>query len=554
MFSTFVIKYFAILSISIIKAQNITVYPADSFVDSIGVNTHWASANVYLNNYTDVKAKLAESGIRYIRDGTFNKVFVRVNDLYDSLGVKTVMITGRWKNGPMPQPLDPTLINDELNHFKNVTMDAILALEAPNEYDGSHGSDPDWVGTIRNYTMGVYSRVKTDKMFKNIPMLGPSLIDLKAYEAVGSLDPYIDLGNQHMYQWTYWPGFNGSDASGTRSISWFLDKLSPLQSPSGKPVHATETGYTNFLDLVGLSEEADGKYMPRIFAEFFRRGVARTYKYEFVDEAIPGREGLFGLLRNDLSEKPAFRAMRSLIQLFSDKGPPFQPTVLNYTLTRTTDNVRQLLFQKRNGDFYLMVWVEVCSWDVKNKIDLYPPSQQVVVTLQEHSDISNATLYAFNNTGHLNIINLPIINNQITFNATDKINFIKLNNGSSTSIPFGVYQFLPKNALHSSLDSNGERNSIPVIKPQRWSNVNQHWIVKSEGDNGFYRIMNRKTNQVLETNKGIVRLNNWLGLDSQKWKIDLLPNGFYQLTSESGSNQWTIDNQQWKLDWITGNI
>ena len=165
------------------------------------MNTHWASHNVYWNNYTDVKSKLTESGIRYIRDGTFNEVFVRVNDLYESLGVKTIMITGRWKSGLMPQPLNPSLIDDELKHFQNITnIDAIVGIEAPNEYDGSHGSDPDWVGTIRNYTNNVYSKVKANQRLKNIPVLGPSLIDLKAYEAVGSLDLSIDFVNQHMYQ------------------------------------------------------------------------------------------------------------------------------------------------------------------------------------------------------------------------------------------------------------------------------------------------------------------------------------------------------------------
>ena len=523
------------------------------------MNTHWASHNVYWSNYTDVKSKLTESGIRYIRDGTFNEVFVRVNDLYESLGVKTIMITGRWKTGSMPQPLNPSLIDDELKHFQNITnIDAIVGIEAPNEYDGSHGSDPDWVGTIRNYTNNVYSKVKANQRLKNIPVLGPSLIDLKAYEAVGSLDPFIDFVNQHMYQWTYWPGWNGTNDTGARSISWFLDKLAPLQSPSGKAVHATETGYTNFLDLVGLSQEADGKYMPRIFAEFFRRGVVRTYKYELIDEAQPGREGLFGLLTNNISEKPAFRAMKSLIQLLSDKGPSFEPFFLNYTLTGNLDNLRQLLLQKRNGDFYLMIWLEVSSWDVNNKTDLYPSPQQVTVRLQpqQHADISNATLYTFNNTGHLSINQLSIINNQITFNATDKITLIKFNNGTANSIPFGVYRFLSKNNLHLSLHSNGKRKTIPQLKEQHWRNRNQHWIIQSEkdDDHGFYRLIHRETKQVLETYNETIRLNHWLGLDCQKWKIDLLPNGFYQLSSKHQNKQWITQNQQWRIDWITDQI
>jgi len=90
------------------------------------------------------------------------------------------------------------------------------------------------------------------------------------------------------------------------------------------------------------------------------------------------------------------------------------------------NNVRQVLFQKRNGDFYLVVWLEVPSFDTKTKTDLYPPAQSLLLTVQGVSKISNATLYAFNNTSDVNTASLSINNNQINFNTTDKISIIKL--------------------------------------------------------------------------------------------------------------------------------
>ena len=265
-------------------------------------------------------------------------------------------------------------------------------------------------------------------------MIGPSLTTLEAYVAVGNLDPYIDYVNLHLYQWTYWPEFDGYDKNGSRSITWYLNLLAPQQSPSGKRIQGTEAGYTDYIETGGVSEEADGKYMARIFAELFRRGIYRTYKYELVNQDIPGREGVFGLLRNDLFEKPSFRAVKNLIAILSDKGPSFTPSTLNYVLNGSMDNVRQILFQKRNGDFYLMVWVNVASWNVSTKIDLYPPPQQVVLTLQDSSKISDVILYAFNNNADLNIVNLTIKNNQVTFNATDKISIIRLSNRASSLI------------------------------------------------------------------------------------------------------------------------
>jgi hypothetical protein len=100
-------QYFSIAALiwiitfaSMIQAQAVPAIPADSFVESIGVNTHWAYPNVYISSYIGLKAKLAESGIRYVPDGTFKPVFLRANDLYSSLGIKTNMLAGRYKNGP----------------------------------------------------------------------------------------------------------------------------------------------------------------------------------------------------------------------------------------------------------------------------------------------------------------------------------------------------------------------------------------------------------------------------------------------------------------------
>ncbi len=90
------------------------------------------------------------------------------------------------------------------------------------------------------------------------------------------------------------------------------------------------------------------------------------------------------------------------------------------------DNVRQILFQKRTGDFYLIVWMEVPSWNMTIKIDLYPPPQEIVLTLQDNKRISGATLYAFNNTADVNNFNLTIRDNQVTFYATDKLTILKL--------------------------------------------------------------------------------------------------------------------------------
>jgi hypothetical protein len=377
-----------------------------------------------------------------------------------------------------------------------------------------------------------------------------------------------------MYEWNYCPGYPGWDNNGSHSITWYLDELARQQSPSGKPVQSTEAGYHNDIHTGGLSEEAEGKYTARMFAEFFRRGVYRTYKYELVDEGQPGREGVFGLLRNDLSEKPSFRAVKNLIAILSDKGPYFQPGTLNYMLNGSFENVRPILFQKRNGDFYLMAWMEVSSWDFTTKIDLHPPPRQAVLTLQDSNTISSAMLYAFNNSGDVNIFNLTFNNNQVTFNVTDKISIIKLSN-STNLISHGVYRITPKSALQSCLDSTSDHNLTTVIQSHYQNRFNQQWIVEHVS-NDFYRLINRATGRVLSVdgcnsdNGGVVQLSDWVSSDCQKWKFEHLPTGYYRVTPKHAQDkcldvhlclpmdgakiqQWSWlnnDCQHWKLDWI----
>lgn len=149
-----------------IRAENLTAIPADSFVESIGVNTHWSYLNVYTRNYNGLKVELAESGIRYLRDHARPAVYVRINDLYESLVIKTIMLTGRYRNGSESHSLDPTQIDEELNEVKTQVLAVTVGLEGPNEYDLEHGPDTNWVENLRNYSIVHYTKAKADEKLK----------------------------------------------------------------------------------------------------------------------------------------------------------------------------------------------------------------------------------------------------------------------------------------------------------------------------------------------------------------------------------------------------
>ena len=97
-----------------------------------------------------------------------------------------------------------------------------------------------------------------------------------------------------------------------------------------------------------------------------------TYIYELADQGPdPVREQNFGLLRYDMTEKPAYSAVKNLIDLLEEPGANFTPTSLAFTLTAPS-TVHNTLLQKSDGRYLMLLWNEVLSYDSVNKVDLNP--------------------------------------------------------------------------------------------------------------------------------------------------------------------------------------
>ena len=112
-----------------------------------------------------------------------------------------------------------------------------------------------------------------------------------------------------------------------------------------------------------LNQTVFAKYAPRLYLEYFRRGIARTFLYEFVDEVHghrrrPGKE-LRPTLQQRLAPKPAYTALKSLIGLLKEPGASFVPGNLGRCPTRSTrpsgydrtQYVRHVLMQRSNGEY-----------------------------------------------------------------------------------------------------------------------------------------------------------------------------------------------------------
>jgi hypothetical protein len=345
----------------------VTPSSATAFADSVGVNVHLSYFDTAYNDFTTLKQKLLDSGIRRIRDSACVGCVEQQNRLLalGAAGIKADFI--------MRQPGSPDSMASLVDLVASRYRSMVAGVEGANEFDLS--GQADWTGKLRSWQQDLYTRVKADPRLAGVPVLGPSLVWSQDYAAEGDLSQYMDCGNIHPYS---------GGAVPTASLAGNLASLNVTSK--GKPVCATEAGYTNAVATTGghlpASEKAAAAYVPRLFLDLFRAGVRSTYLYELVDErpdpSNRDAEQHFGLLRSDYGEKPAFTTLRRLLQLVRPDQQA-TPAALRYTTSGPSD-LRQLLLQQDAHHQVLVLWRDLSVYDPSARRDLSPPSQNVTVT------------------------------------------------------------------------------------------------------------------------------------------------------------------------------
>jgi hypothetical protein len=361
---------------------------ADSFVGSIGVNTHfYYTGTPYVDAFSVVKQRLAELGVRHIRENIAPNdrpdQYQRLREL-SALGIKADLILGDPRNGI-------STLDHMISVVKSELTGAVDSVEGPNEFNAQGVTN--WVSMLREYQQHLYTAVKSDPALSSLTVIGPSITNWGDAEKLGDMSGMLDVGCAHPY--TSKPPETVVTESLERSA----------QTAGTKPAFTTETGYHTALNYVSgseaflpVTEAAQAVYMPRIFLEHFRRGVARTYSYEllnqFADPGLKNRESNWGLLRNDLSKKPAFDALQNLIAVLKDSGSGVAPGSLDYSLEGNQENLRQVLLQKSDGSYYLALWRATSVWDAVKQVALNPGSSPISIRFNQ--PVSSVQLYAPN--------------------------------------------------------------------------------------------------------------------------------------------------------------
>ncbi len=357
----------------------VTATEADRFVDEIGVNVHLHYNDTVYGDFAKVKAALLDLGVRHVRDGLVYsgwKPYYDGNRELASAGNKCTFIT--------------SLPLERLPEVAGRVKDSLEAFEGPNEVNLNKWT----VENARNYQHHLWDAVKASP-FADTPVVALSVTDFKWAQQLGDISTWCDYGNAHPYPGGCWPENN---------CSWMrADITSGIATAragcAAKPVMITETGYNNKTSPGGhvpVSREIAGVYLPRLFLINHRNGIARTFWYELFNlrNNPADEESNFGLYENDgTTPKPAARAMKNLIALLRDPGPAFKSGQLGFTLSKP--EVQSVLFQKRNGEYWLALWLPQTLWDQSRpygqKQEVHPAPMDCEVQIA--GDIASVTCH-----------------------------------------------------------------------------------------------------------------------------------------------------------------
>lgn len=353
--------------------------PADSLVDAFGVSIHTNYLDTPYADTVRVKNALVDLGVRHVRDNlnmSVPQAYPAMREIA-SAGIRFDLIMGRPGSWQTPAKLVETIA-------QQFPTGVVESLEGANEYNLDENA-LDWVLELRTHQRDLWEAADANPATAGLPVLAPALGQRTGFDQIADLGQYADYGNAHLYP-------------GGRPPSWGIDWMTAAEAivVPGKPVIFTESGYHNATNTTSghnpTPESVVGGYAPRLLLEHYLRGTTRVYNYELLDErADPGKtdhEAAFGLLRHDFSPKPSYTALRNLLDLVADPGPAFGPGRLGYSIAGATSDLRQVLVQKRSGEFVLLLWRDQSLYDPSTGEVRTVPPRTMTLQLEDRARIA----------------------------------------------------------------------------------------------------------------------------------------------------------------------
>jgi hypothetical protein len=391
------------------RADPVPAAATSDFLDTIGVVTTFPDRGQPLDKTIGM---LKYGGFRWVRAGieglsedgpTTLQTFL---DLHRETGVK--LSWGLVSGG--------TDI-DTLTRSARVLAEAgaLLAIEGNNEpnnwgvtYQGEEGGglEHSWLPVAKLHR-DLYRAVKSDPLLAKYPVWSLSepgaqtdnvgLQFLTIPPGAGTLMPdgtaYADHANVHNYIYhphsphptdnKVWDAADPSAASPVDGLwgnfgrtwrKWYkgyrADELTTL------PRVTTETG----VHIGGpVTEKMQALHLMNMYLAQFKRGYAHTAVYILRDRTDEANNQTYGFFAPDYSPRIAAHYLHNLTTILADDGRMDEPGRLDFAIPNQPETVHDLLLQRSDGVFQLVVWGERLRGEDEVTVDFARPQASVTV-------------------------------------------------------------------------------------------------------------------------------------------------------------------------------
>ena len=372
-----------------------TAARAGDFLQSIGANSAVSRRGESLQNTVNA-AKYV--GLGWIRSGYESDI--PITDLI-ALHAQTGV---RFSYGLLSGGTDIPRLLDGARQL--AAADALLALEGPNEpnnwgvtYQGEAGGGraPSWVA-VAKLQRDLYAAVKSDPVLKKYPVWSITengaeadnvgLQFLTIPQGANCVLPdgtrYADAANVHNY--VYHPNspnvednktWNASDPGPACKVDGLYGEYGSTwahhyagysaQDLVTLPKVTTETGET-----IGgaVTEDIHALNLLSLYLDQFKRGWSDTSVYLLRDRVDEGGNQRFGFFKPDYTPRKAAVYLHNLTTILAGPKSIKTPGRLVYSIPNEPATVHDLLLQKSNGTFELVVWDEQVSGTSRVTVNL----------------------------------------------------------------------------------------------------------------------------------------------------------------------------------------
>jgi hypothetical protein len=216
-----------------------------------------------------------------------------------------------------------------------------------------------------------------------------------------------------------------------------------------------------------------------------------------------------------------------VIGILAEKGASFTPTSLSYTLTGAS-TVHHVLLQKSNGDYYLVLWNEINSYNLSTSGGSDVINGTTPVTLG-FSSAMTTTVYSPNDTsgqaptGAYTSSQSPT---SVSLQVPDKVLIVQIRPAwvTGNKAPYCLLNRYTGNYINTQ--------SSFTCSPWLWPGaLSQEWYLYPDGY-GHYNIQNRNTGNYINTQTGFACSPYlWAGASSQEWNLNATGDGYYYLVN-----------------------